>query len=1296
MSRANRRQPLTRNAKLKANRHRITRFEQLETRWLMAVDWRNPVDALDVDANGAIVPLDALEIINRLNSNEPNSLPAVRDPLLPYYDVTGDQVAAPIDALSVINHLNQEGSGPRKLSEGDGLVRETTVTVTLGQPAGTRTIRVAIETQFDTSDQTTSLEDLLAVYLVDPVQTSTTLLDRGEPGTTLFALAGDRVELMPGITRWDGSVLEIDVPNGSGLDTGVLKFQLLAGDDDRGTTVTVRPLSNEVAEDRQAGPVWKTLASPSLPGDSIDVGSIPLATQFDSEVGNVRYDAVTGRYTAELTVRNLGEGVGRDVIAVLTDMPTGVTLIDASGTTASGEPYVNLRSAIPTGGLGRGARSTSVQLTFDNPDQIAFAWRPRIHAAVNRAPTLAPVDSIAVYPGEAARVQLVGVDPDGDPLTYSVKTPSALPTGRISPSGLLELRPAPGEIGTYVFDVAVSDGELQAIRTVTVDVLPDPVTTTRVSGRILDIAGVPIEGMTVEIGAVQAVTMADGSFLLSLGAGSAVGDTLRVRGDLWSGNEVYPFIAERLELILGHPVFTGFNNVVDRPIYLPELDMANGRAVDPLSDVVVTTDAIPGAAVRVAAGTLMNQQGTLFTGILTITEVPTAFTPAALPDGARPGLVVTIQPGEMTFATPAPLNLPNRAGYPAGTLTDLWSINPTTGDFEVVGQGRVTEDGATIETISGGIRNSSWHFFLNPLPLTPLFLNPLNPDEGCAKCPITASASSQVELHSGKLIETHELVGYSSLGQDRGLQWVYDSLRADARHIVHFDYPALARDANGTLLAAQLSVSAGSFQFELPGAAPNPDKFVEGGEHFWRVPSGTVGIDAALLVDLSDQATGVYDVGVKAGFRAPDGRPLTSIESSSTSIIHVNSRGSEFGAGWGLAGLLDLRYSPRTGDILVVDGSGSQLLYQANFAEESWLAPPGDFSRIERSMEGRFTRTLHSGAVQTFELAQHPRAVGEGEEVAKDQRDLRYLIVSQVDSNGNETRYEYDVDDRLTRIVDPVGLATTFEYVGPRVSTVTDPTDRVTRFEYDERGDLIGIIDPDGSRRSFTYDDEHRMTGETTKRGFEEHVVYNFAGRVERATRGDGSEIQLFAAQMSGLFPAEATKGEAIPEAQDIEGAFAYYVDPLGRLTVHQLDRARQLVRQFDGEGANGVIERNADNQVSQVTDARGNVTRFEYDDRGNVIEVHDEFTVDQALPTITWVATTSGDWSDPANWSEGRVPGPSDRVQIDVPDNQVLVTATGLDIGVAGLVSEESLRLVGGALTIRGRGRDLGHGRLG
>ncbi len=75
--------------------------------------WRNPDNALDVNADGSVSPIDALLIINHLNENPgDSSLPAPPAVPPPFLDVSGDLLVSPLDALLVINFLNATaGSG---------------------------------------------------------------------------------------------------------------------------------------------------------------------------------------------------------------------------------------------------------------------------------------------------------------------------------------------------------------------------------------------------------------------------------------------------------------------------------------------------------------------------------------------------------------------------------------------------------------------------------------------------------------------------------------------------------------------------------------------------------------------------------------------------------------------------------------------------------------------------------------------------------------------------------------------------------------------------------------------------------------------------------------------------------------------------------------------------------------------------------------------------------------------------------------------------------------------------------
>jgi hypothetical protein len=78
--------------------------------------WHNPFDALDVNGDGPVTPLDAVIVINRLNAEAAGDAPAS----VAYYDdINDDSLCTAQDVLIVINYLNTqalpaaEGKGRR-------------------------------------------------------------------------------------------------------------------------------------------------------------------------------------------------------------------------------------------------------------------------------------------------------------------------------------------------------------------------------------------------------------------------------------------------------------------------------------------------------------------------------------------------------------------------------------------------------------------------------------------------------------------------------------------------------------------------------------------------------------------------------------------------------------------------------------------------------------------------------------------------------------------------------------------------------------------------------------------------------------------------------------------------------------------------------------------------------------------------------------------------------------------------------------------------------------------------------
>jgi hypothetical protein len=70
--------------------------------------WRNAERANDVNGSGTVDPIDALLVINALNSMGSIELPSPSEENAPppYIDVNGDNILSAIDALLVINELN--------------------------------------------------------------------------------------------------------------------------------------------------------------------------------------------------------------------------------------------------------------------------------------------------------------------------------------------------------------------------------------------------------------------------------------------------------------------------------------------------------------------------------------------------------------------------------------------------------------------------------------------------------------------------------------------------------------------------------------------------------------------------------------------------------------------------------------------------------------------------------------------------------------------------------------------------------------------------------------------------------------------------------------------------------------------------------------------------------------------------------------------------------------------------------------------------------------------------------------
>jgi RHS repeat-associated protein len=533
----------------------------------------------------------------------------------------------------------------------------------------------------------------------------------------------------------------------------------------------------------------------------------------------------------------------------------------------------------------------------------------------NGPPVLNAIGNRTVAVGSQLSFTLAATDPDNEEVIFTA-SPAPLPANASlnQNTGEFLFKPDNSQIGAIQLTFFARDargGVDSETATITVQA-PAPNQATSLTGRLLDTNdfsnGVerPIVGATIALldTGFTALTNAEGYFTLTgVPAGAQVLDIDTRTANPAPDGSPYSGFRERIELL------DGANNVVDRPFFLPRIAAESLTTVNPAQTTTVENPTLD-IQIKVVPFSAQGQGGVDFTGQLSISPVPEALAPAALPEELDPGLLITIQPVGVTFDPPAPITFPNTDNLPPGSEVDIWSLDPNAGVFVIVATGRVSADGQRVETISGGIRAADWHMALPPQP-SPDGNNNNNDNQDPDKC-CGANSGSETDIADGNLSIDHALVNYQSLGIARGVHLVYNSLRADPRPIINSNVTLSRRSTIPDTISTRLRVAG----------------LDVGEEVHWDT--------STLVDDLTDKtlrtvtqfnastfATGLYTYRL----RLINNYPQSSVAATQNGRVLVhNLQNSPFGAGWGIDGLQQL-HQVGDGDLLLTDGDGTAILF---------------------------------------------------------------------------------------------------------------------------------------------------------------------------------------------------------------------------------------------------------------------------------------------------------------------------------------------------------------------------------
>lgn len=166
--------------------------------------------------------------------------------------------------------------------------------------------------------------------------------------------------------------------------------------------------------------------------------------------------------------------------------------------------------------------------------------------------------------------------------------------------------------------------------------------------------------------------------------------------------------------------------------------------------------------------------------------------------------------------------------------------------------------------------------------------------------------------------------------------------------------------------------------------------------------------------------------------------------------------------------------------------------------------------------------------------------------------------VSITDPQGGVTLFEYDANDNLVRVIDPLGRQTVHEYgeaghVGPndqyhRTATI-DPLGHRTEFTYALSGLMTSMSEGPGRLTTYGYTPFDQLASVTAPNGGITRYEYNSGRFLIRTTDPDGAVTQLARDLAGRIVTKTDPEGDTTTFTYTDNDLIASKTDPLGRIT---------------------------------------------------------------------------------------------------------------------------------------------------
>ncbi len=198
-----------------------------------------------------------------------------------------------------------------------------------------------------------------------------------------------------------------------------------------------------------------------------------------------------------------------------------------------------------------------------------------------------------------------------------------------------------------------------------------------------------------------------------------------------------------------------------------------------------------------------------------------------------------------------------------------------------------------------------------------------------------------------------------------------------------------------------------------------------------------------------------------------------------------------------------------------------------------------------------------------------------GVRIGSSERNAFGNIVSEVDGEGNERRFGYDILGRMVVSVDAAGNS--------------------TRFEYNARGELLRTLYPDGSFRKCSYDAFGNCVRVSDSCGEVSWVEYDSSSRVTRRDSRPFSSPEEYSYDYAGRL-LSVVKNSVVLERYEYspDGKTTSIIDSRGNRSVYSTDGFGRVVSEKNRLGYCSSRKFDSEGRISSETDFEGRTSTVE------------------------------------------------------------------------------------------------------